>query len=127
MHRYLSESQEKFYTILHNFEHFLPHYKKKPLFILTTGHFDVRGTVGWKNYILTSESIRTESTISSYGLSQIISDTIYIFLTSLACIDIIFSNQSNLFIENGVHNKLYTIIAFINLSKTTLKIHPPLY
>ena len=83
---------------------------KNPLFVLITGD-------------------QVDSPTTSYGLSQIISDPTHMFPNSCSCIDLIFTNQSNLVTENGVHPcllaKCHHQIVF---AKLNLKVeYPPQY
>ena len=75
---------------------------QKNCFIIVKGDFNARATVWWRNNITTTEGTNIDSTASSYGLSQIICDAIHILSTSSSFIDLTFSNQANLVIENGI-------------------------
>ena len=102
---------------------------KNPLFVLITGDFNVRPTNWWKNDLSTSEGTQVDSLTTSYGLSQIISDTTHILPNSSSCIDLIFTNQPNFVTESGVypslHPKCHHQIVF---AKLNLKVeYPPLY
>ena len=89
----------RFYSILSNFCQIL---LQKNCFIIVKGDFNARATVWWRNNITTTEGTNIDSTASSYGLSQIICDAIHILSTSSSFIDLTFSNQANLVIENGI-------------------------
>ena len=89
----------RFYSILSNFCQIL---LQKNCFIIVNGDFNAKATVWWRNNITTTEGTNIDSTASSYGLSQIICDAIHILSTSSSFIDLTFSNQANLVIENGI-------------------------
>ena len=80
---------------------------KNPLFVLITGAFNVRSTNWWKNNLSTSEGTQVDSFTTSYGLSQSISDLTHILPNSSSCIDLIFTNQSNLVTESGVYSSVH--------------------
>ena len=77
------------------------------MFVLITGDFNVRSSNWWKNDLSTSEGTQFDSLTTSYGLSQIISDPTHILPNSSSCIDLIFTNQSNLVTESGIHPSLH--------------------
>ena len=89
--------------------------------LLVTGDFNVRFSSWWSDDIETIEGTRLESTISYYGLYQIINEPTHFLQSSASCMDLIFTNQSNLVINSGVHPSLYQnshhqkIFAQINL------------
>ena len=89
----------RFYSILSNFCQIL---LQKNCFIIVNGDFNAKATVWWRNNITTTEGTNIDSTASSFGLSQIICDAIHILSTSSSFIDLTFSNQANLVIENGI-------------------------
>ena len=74
----------------------------------------------------TSEGIQVDSITTSYCLNQIISDSTH---NSSSCIDLIFTNQSNLVTESGIHPSLHPkchhqiVFAKLNLNVE----YPPLY
>ena len=89
----------RFYSILSNFCQIL---LQKNCFIIVNGDFNAKAKVWWRNNITTTEGTNIDSTASSYGLSQIICNAIHILSTSSSFIDLTFSNQANLVIENGI-------------------------
>lgn len=108
----------RFYSILSNFCQIL---LQKNCFIIVKGDFNARATVWWRNNITTTEGTNIDSTASSYGLSQIICDAIHILSTSSSFIDLTFSNQANLVIENGMDLSLclslsHSLSFFLSLS-----------
>ena len=53
------------------------------------------------------EGITIENVTSQFGLSQIIKEATHIIEPSSLCIDLIFTTQSNLVVESGVHPSLH--------------------
>ena len=76
-------------------------------------------TEGWELRLLTSQS----------GLNQIINEPTHKTKNSSACIDLLFTSQTNLLIESGVHSSLYRNCHHqIIFAKFDLRIfHPPPY
>ena len=84
------------------------------------GAFNARSPEWWKNDHTAAEGPQVESLTSSYVLIQVISQPTPILLTSTSCIDLIFTNQPNLVIKNGVHASLlpnsYHLFVFTKLN-----------
>ena len=69
------------------------------------------------------------SLISMYNFDQLISDPTHILPASSFCIDLIFTDQPNLVVDNGVHPSLHINchrqIAYCNLN--LMIVYPPPY
>ena len=129
LYRLPSQTQDEFDIFLIIFEKLIGDIAKNPLFVLITGHFNVRSTKWWKNDLSTSEGIQVDSLITSYGLSQIISDPTHILPNPSSYIDLILTKQSILVTESGVHPYLHSKCHHqIVFTKLNLKVdYPPLY
>ena len=93
------------------------------MYILLTGHFNVRST-NWGKNDLFKCIFQFNSLTTSYGLSQIFSDL------NSSCIDLIFTyHQPNLVIQSGFYPSLHPKRHHqINYAKFNLKVeYPPLY
>ena len=75
--------------------------------LLVKGDVNVRSSSWWSDYIDTIEGMRLESITSYYGFYQIINEPTHILPSSTSCIDLIFTNQSNLVINNGARPSLH--------------------
>ena len=125
-----SQTQDDFDIFLMSFEQLIGDViAKNTLFVLITGDSNVRSTKWWKNDLSTSEGTQVDLLTTSDGLSQIISDPTHILPNSSSCIDLIFTNQSNLVTESGVHPSLHPKCHHqIVFAKLNLKVeYPPLY
>ena len=61
----------------------------------------------WENDIENNEGKLFEPITADIGLYQLISEPTHIMGDSKSCIDLIFTDQPNLFIESGVHTSLH--------------------
>ena len=67
----------------------------------------IRSTQWWENDIENNEGKLFEPLTSDNGLHQLISEPTHLMGDSKSCIDLIFTDQPNLFIESGVHPSLH--------------------
>ena len=73
------------------------------IFFLIACDFNVKTSSWWRKDSTTSEGTQTEALICSYELNQLISSPTHILQNSSSCIDLIFTNHSNLEIDSGVY------------------------
>ena len=107
IYRIPSQSSSEYDAFLLNFEQLLTYLNNIKHMLLVTGDFNVRFSSWWSDDIDTIEGTRLESTISYYGLYQIINEPTQILQSSASCIDVMFTNQPNLVINSGVHPSLH--------------------
>lgn len=67
------------------------------------------------------EGTRIDWISSFHGLHQLITEPTYLMEESAAYIDLIFTNQPNLFIGSGVHPPLHTSLSCILITKRVTK------
>ena len=122
LHRSPSQRHDDFDDFLPNFEQVLcPINARNPCFVLITSDL-----TEWPNDQTTTDSNKIDSITTSYGFSQVISDPSHILLNSSSCIDLIFTNHSNLIVENGIHPSLHWNCHHqIVFAKLNLKIERP--
>jgi len=82
-------------------------YAENPFCVIITGDFNCRSTEWWENDVENNEGRLFESFASELGLHQLITEPTHLFGDSKSCIDLIFTDQPNLFIETGVHPSLH--------------------
>ena len=77
----------------------------------------------------TAEGAQLDYLTSLYGMKQVITGPTHILENSFSCIDLIFSNQTNIITDSGVHPTLHSNCHHqIVYSKLNLKIeYPPPY
>ena len=103
-----SQSPDDFEILLSSFEQVITDMSlSNPAFRLVLGDFNCRSNFWWEGDISTKEGIGLESVTSSHGLHQLITDPTHILPQSSSCIDLLFIEQSNLVIDNGVHSSLH--------------------
>ena len=108
LYRSPSQTQSEFDTFMIKFELLLSKiYAENPFCVIITGDFNCRSTEWWENDVENNEGRLFESFASELGLHQLITEPIHLFGDSKSCIDLIFTDQPNLFIETGVHPSLH--------------------
>ena len=80
---------------------------ENPYAVIITGDFNCRSTQWWANDNENDEGKSFEPLTSELGLHQLISEPTHKIGQSKSCIDLIFTDQPNLFIESGVHPSLH--------------------
>ena len=76
------------------------------LFTIILGDFNARSSFWWKNDKTTVEGARLEALTYLHGFHQLISEPTHLLLTSASCIDLIFTDQSNLVVDSGTNSSL---------------------
>ncbi|XP_065068202.1 uncharacterized protein LOC135693597 [Rhopilema esculentum] len=103
-----SQNQTEFDSFMMNFELMLSKmHAENPFCVIITGDFNCRSTQWWENDIENNEGKLFEPLTSDLGLHQLISEPTHLMGDSKSCIDLIFTDQPNLFIESGVHPSLH--------------------
>ena len=116
---YSSSSQTK-----DEFETFLKNY---PFMNVILGDFIAKSNKWCKADITFLEGSTTDTIASSYGFNKPIQETTLIVILSSSCIDLIFTLQTNLIMESGIHSLLRSNCHHqIVLSKFNLPIFYPL-
>ena len=101
LHRSPSQSQDDFETFSDNLA-------RKGSFLTTIiGDFNAK-SCNWYSHDKTSFKGSTiESITSQFGLHQLINEHTHLLQDSSSCIDLIFTSQSNIVVESGVHPSLH--------------------
>jgi len=108
LYRSPSQTQSEFDTFMVKFELLLSKiYAENPFCVIITGDFNCRSTEWWENDVENNEGRLFEPFVSELGLHQLITEPTHLFGDSKSCIDLIFTDQPNLFIETGVHPSLH--------------------
>ena len=80
---------------------------ENPYSVIITGDFNCRSSQWWEDDIDNEEGKICEPLTSDLGLHQLITEPTHIMGDSKSCIDVIFTDQPNLFLESGVHPSLH--------------------
>ena len=78
----------------------------KPHCIVITGNFNCRTKQWWPGDIELPEGSALDEFIESNNLSQLIDEPTNIRTTGMSCVDLIITDQPNLFVNFGVHSSL---------------------
>ena len=108
LYRSPSQNRLDFDTFNSNFEKILGDtHSFNPDFSIILGDFNARSNTWWVGDTQTSEVSQIDSLTTSYGFRQIISEPTHILKNSSSCIDLIFTDQPSLIIDNGTHPSLH--------------------
>ena len=80
---------------------------EEPYCVIITGDFNCRSPQWWENEHENEEGKLFEPITSELSLQQLICEPTHFIGESKSCIDLIFTNQPNLFLETGVHPSLH--------------------
>ena len=98
----------EFDEFLSNFDKLLNHIKQfRPSFTIILGDFNARSKSWWPEDVTSHEGTHIESLTTMHGLQQLISDPTHLLPNSSSCIDLIFTDQSNLAVNSGIHPSLH--------------------
>ena len=123
------QDQDEFKSFSDNFELLISNLQSEnPFSIVITGDFNCRSNQWWGDDIENTEGKLFEPLTSDLGLHQLISEPTHLMNNSKSCIDLIFTDQPNLFVDSGVHPTLHEQchhqIVYGKLSISTVK-QPP--
>ena len=79
---------------------------ENPYSVIITGDFNCRSPQWWEYDIENDEGIAFDILTTDLGLQQLTSEPTHFMGDSKSCIDLIFTDQPNLFLESGVHPSL---------------------
>ena len=80
---------------------------ENPYWMVITGDFNARSAQLWGKDLENDAGKLFEPFTAGLGLEQLISQATYILGNSQSCIDLLFTDHPNLFIESGVHGSLH--------------------
>ena len=108
VYRAPNQDQDEFKSFTDNFELLISKMQlETPYCIVITGDFNCRSTQWWADDIENTEGKLFEPLTSDLGLHQLISEPTHFMNNSKSCIDLIFTDQPNLFVDSGVHPTLH--------------------
>ena len=83
-------------------------HEENPFMISVLGDFNAKFN-NWCKYDITSHKASVIDVVTSnYGLHQLIQEPAHILKLSSSYIDLIFTTQSNLVMESGIHSSLHS-------------------
>ena len=101
----------------------------KPFMTVVPGDFNAKSNNWCKADITSFKGSKIDTIASSYGLNQLIQEPTRTLNSSSFCIDLIFTSQSNLLLDSGIHSSWHSnchhkiVFAKFNLSI----FYPPSY
>ena len=130
LYRTPSQSQYEFHDFLTNLEMNLDDsFNSNPFLITVIDDFSGKSNNWSRGDRSTIEGSKIDFLTSQFGLSQMMKEPTHILGNSSSCIDLIFTTQTNMVLESGVHHSLYQNCHHqIIFAKFNLKVHyPPPY
>ena len=104
VYRSPSQDQQEFDNFMNNFELMLSKMSaEEPYAVIITGDFNCRSPQWWEQDNENEEGRQFEPLTTDLGLHQLISGPTHMIGESKSCIDLIFTDEPNLFIESGIH------------------------
>ena len=82
-------------------------FTKKPHLAVFIGHFNVKLQNWYEDDKTTANGTKPEIMTSHYGLTQIINESTHVLEYASSFIDLIFTSQSNMVLDSGVHSSLH--------------------
>ena len=108
LYRPPSQTQDEFETPK-NFESTLDKiHENNPFMTVVLGDFNAKSNNWCKADVTSLEESKIDFITSSYGLNQLIQEPTHILNSSTFCIDLIFTSQSNLVMESGIHSSFHS-------------------
>ena len=108
IYRSPSPSTTELVDFMENFELMLSKMAaENPYCVIITGDFNARSPQWWENDLENDAGKSLEPFIADLGLQQLISEPTHFMGDSRSCIDLILTDQPNLFIDSGVHPSLH--------------------
>ena len=108
LYRSPSQNKDNFETFLENLELNFDHMtEKKPSMMVVLGGFNAMSKSWCTNDSTNFEDSKIDYLTSSFGFHQIINKPTHILNNSSSYIDLIFTTQTNLVMESGVHSSLH--------------------
>ena len=104
LYRSPSQNQEEFNRFLDNLESYLETASlSNPFSTILISDFNAKCASWYSQDNTTTEGSKLRSLTSQFVLNQIINELTHITINSSTCIDLLFTSQTNLVIESGVH------------------------
>ena len=104
LYRSPSHSQDEFEIFAKNLELNLDAISvKNPFLTVVLGDFNTKPNLWYKNDKATYEGSEIDGRASQFGLHQLINEPIHLTRNTSSCIDLIFTSQTNLVMESGIH------------------------
>ena len=130
IYRSPSQKQDEFDNFMTDFEIFLSNMSaEKSYAIIISGDLNCRSSQWWENENENEKGKRFEPLVSDLGLHQLIRELTHLMSDHKSCIDLILTDQPNIFIDSGVHPSLHELchhqIVYGRLSSNCPTLPPP--
>ena len=107
-YRFPSQTSYQFNDFLSLFEKLFNDVKfLQPAFTVILDDFNARSKSWWSGNSNANEGTKLHYLVSTHGFHQLISKTTHTLPNLLSCIDLMFTDQPSLVVNNGVHPTLH--------------------
>ena len=107
IYRSPNQSSEEFDLFQGNLQNIIDNIKElRPHCVILTGDFNCRSNQGWPGDKNLPEGIALDDLYESYNMTQLIDQPTNIEPRGISCVDLIVTDQPNLFIDCGIHSSL---------------------
>ena len=107
LYRSPSQNANEFNDFLDGFETMVTQIKDtKPHCLIITGDFNCKSSKWWVDNNENAEGVELNELTDSLDLTQLIDEPTHFLENSESCIDLIFTDQPNLFVDTGTHPSL---------------------
>ena len=104
-----NQTNDQFYKFLDNMELNLEYaMQTNPSLLVVLGDLNAKSKNWYNEDNTTYEGENIESSLSQFGLTQLINQPTHILESSSSCIDLIFTSQPNLAINSGVYPSIHS-------------------
>jgi len=127
VYRKHGQTPEQFRNFIDKFDEMMDKINSEnPYCIIVTGDFNAHLKEWWKGDKTDNFGTSIQSIFNNYGITQLVHQPTYIINNTKTCIDLVATDQPNLFLTNEIHPSLHTNCHHqLNFSKLSLKCPPP--
>ena len=115
MYRSPSQTNDEFEVFYDKLQDTLDQIKDaKSRFTILTGDFNCRSTQFWPGDIDSLKGIALDELIESNNMTQLIDEPTNLEPRGISCVDLIITDQPNLFVNYGIHSSLDNFVGSID-------------
>ena len=127
MYRRFGQTSDEFEHFKTKFNELCSSIKSEdPFCTVYTGDFNAHLSEWWDGDVSDDFGTSLQNVFNSYGLHQLVNQPTYVTDKSSSCIDLIITDQPNMFLDNDIHPSLHTNCRHqINFAELNVQCSPP--